>query len=466
MLQSPAGPNEQKSRWDRFFRAAFLLGMVFLAFVVGAILTAADIFPGPYVGRAYYGAKAVYERYTAYRDVYTSRLWYPERSSDRGVTVYQPGMAQEGVTLYTSSGDAAAYLVGMRGRVLHTWRRPYSTVWEEGVGIPKPKPDTHVWFRNAVVYPNGDLLVVYEAVGDTPYGYGLVRLDRNSELLWSYFGRAHHDVAVGPAGRIYALTQEIVDEPLEGYDNVSSPRLDDFLVILSPDGEELKKISLLDAVARSQFRYLLHTVSSYAVEDVLHTNSVDVIDEETAGNFAFGRPGQVLLSMRSLNTILVLDVETETIVWALRGSWIGQHDADILPNGNILMFDNWGNFERPNGISRVIEVDPRTTEIVWQYAGTAKRPLSSEIRSAQQRLANDNTLISESDGGRIVEVSPDGEIVWEYLNPARGGEHGNLIPIVDWGQRLDPATFDPDFLRFIMTSEQQNSTMATTESSR
>ncbi len=71
------------------------------------------------------------------------------------------------------------------------------------------------------------------------------------------------------------------------------------------------------------------------------------------------------------------------------------------------------------------------------------------MRSAQERLPNGNTLITESDGGRLLEVTPAGEIVWEYLNPVRGGEAEELIPIVSWGQRIDPATLEPGFREFL-----------------
>jgi hypothetical protein len=67
------------------------------------------------------------------------------------------------------------------------------------------------------------------------------------------------------------------------------------------------------------------------------------------------------------------------------------------------------------------------------------------VRSAQERLPNGNTLVTESDGGRLFELTPGGEIVWEYINPERGGADGELIPIVSWGQRIDPATLDPGF---------------------
>jgi Arylsulfotransferase (ASST) len=434
---------EQESLPDRAFYGAFLAALLLIAFVAGALLTAAGVPPGPEIARAYQGGKALHDQLTAYDDVYASDLWHPARRPDRGVTVHDPARVQDGVTLYTSGHEAAAYLVAMDGAVLHQWRRPFSTVWDESARTTRPQPDSHVYFRRAAVYPNGDLLAVYEGVCDTPYGYGLVKLDRNSEVIWRYSGRAHHDIDIGPDGRIYALTHEFVNEPLEGFDNLAAPRLDDFLVVLSPEGRELRKIPLIQAVAASPYRHLLHTVSAYAVADPLHTNTVTLITEEAAANFAFGKAGQILLSFRELGAIGVLDLEREELVWATRGPWVGQHDPDILPNGNVLLFDNYGNFEQPEGRSRVIEFDPETMAIVWHYAGSAELPFASAIRSSQQRLANGNTLITESSGGRILEVTRGGAIVWQFVNPVRGGEDNGRIPIICWAQRLDPDYLDP-----------------------
>lgn len=431
---------------DKALFATFVAALLAIAFVAGAILTLADIFPGPQIARAYQGGQALYDKLTSYQDVYRSDLWHPAAHADRGVTVHDPARVQDGVTLYTSGHEAAAYLISMDGEVLHEWRRPFSTVWNESAPIAQPQPDSHVYFRKAMVYPNGDLLAVYEGVGDTPYGYGLVKLDRNSEVIWTYWGRTHHDIDIGPDGRIYALVHELVNEPLQGFGNLASPRLDDFLVVLSPDGEELMKISLIHTVAASEYRHLLHTVSAYAVADPLHTNTVSLITEEAAARFPFGQAGQVLLSFRELGAVGVLDPEREQLVWATRGPWIGQHDSDILPNGNLLLLDNYGHYERPEGRSRVIEFDPVTMAIVWEYAGSAEWPFESAIRSSQQRLANGNTLITESSGGRILEVTPEGDIVWQFVNPVRGGEQNDRIPIVCWAQRLDPDQLDPDVL--------------------
>lgn len=451
------GENDGKSLADMFFRLAFFMSAALLIFVLGAILTAADTFPGPQIARAYEGGKAFYAKVVANRQIYSSDLWQPERRAEKGVITNLPARVQNGVTLYTSGHEAAAFLIGMDGQVLHEWRRPFSTVWHEGAPIKQPQPDVRVYFKEARVYPNGDLVAVYEGNGDTPYGYGVVKLDRDSNLIWSYFGRAHHDLDIGPDGRIYTLTNEIAKQPLQGFENIKSPRLDDFLVVLSPDGAQLKKLSLIRLVEKSRYRQLLKTVSWFAVQDPLHTNNVDYITEDMAAKLPFARPGQILVSFRELDAIGIVDPDTEELVWATRGPWIGQHDPDILPNGHMLLFDNYGNFDSPKGGSRVIEFDPRTMKIAWQYGGTADRPLDSSIRSSQQRLPNGNTFINESNGGRLLEVTPEGEVAWEFVNPVRSPPVNGqtLTPVIASAHRLDPKDLDPSLLQPKPQSDMQ-----------
>jgi Arylsulfotransferase (ASST) len=444
----PKATNEPLSRIDRFFRTASLTALVALAFLGGSVFTLGEIFPGPQIARAYEGGKALYAQLTVYQDVFKSDLWAPERRPGEGVTVHVPGRAQEGVTLYTSGNEPAAFLIDMDGKVVHEWRRPFSTVWRpQSGGVKKPRPDAYVYFRNVYPYPNGDLLVVYEGAGDTPYGYGVAKLDRDSNLIWSYPGRAHHQLSVAPDGRIYALTHEIVEDKVEGVDYLKRPRLEDFLVVLSPDGKELRKIRLLTALNQSKYQHLIHRMPSFALADPLHANSVKYIDGKAAKNFTIGKEGQVLLSFRENSSIAILDPATEKVTWATPGPWIGQHDPDILPNGNIILFDNYGSYGKPEELSRVIEFDPHTMKIVWQYAGTPGNPLGSEIRGNQQRLQNGNTLINESNGGRVVEVTPEGQIVWEFVNPVRGEDKGNRkIPVIAWAQRLGASFFDVPLL--------------------
>jgi hypothetical protein len=434
---------------------AFVIGLVFLSFVAGMLAVFGDAFPARIARDAHAGAMALleYQRQLKEGDQFAAGLWEPARTADRGVIRHQPGRSFEGLTLYTSAHDQQALLIDMEGRELHRWRVPFRAVWRKGAQVQKLLPDGRILLRAARMQPNGDLLAVYEGVGDTPYGYGLVKVDRHSRLLWSYLEHVHHDLDIAPDGRVITLIQEVNQEPIGRPNLLRPPRLDDLVVVLSPDGEELQRVHLLKALLNSKYARLLDLVPWYDLPkgDILHANAVDFIDAGMATALGFAKEGQILVSFREISTIAILDLEREEIVWAMRGAWIGQHDPDILPNGNILLFDNNGKFGE-EGRSRVIEVDPRSTAIVWSYSGTPGQPMESVIRSSQQRLPNGNTLFAESDGGRLVEVDPAGEIVWEYVNPVRGGNGEERIPVVMLGERRPRDWFEPAFRTALLPS--------------
>jgi hypothetical protein len=74
--------------------------------------------------------------------------------------------------------------------------------------------------------------------------------------------------------------------------------------------------------------------------------------------------------------------------------------------------------------SRILEIDPVKNQIVWQYTGgDSGRPVwsfYSSFVSSAQRLPNGNTLIDEGMDGPFFQITPDGDIVWEYVLPYPG----------------------------------------------
>ncbi|MDN5871185.1 MAG: arylsulfotransferase family protein [Nitrococcus sp.] len=422
--------------------AIFLFALLVLGYVAGSLTTLADAFPSRYVQHAYRAFNALALRHAYAENPYTSNLWVPARTPQRGVTVYDAERAYTGPTLYATGQGAKAILIDMGGRTLHEWKRPFHDIWDESAAVRNPVPERQIHFRKVLALPNGDLLAIYAGIGDTPWGYGMVKLDWDSNVIWKNLDTFHHDFAVADDGRIYGLTHHFRMRPVKGQGHLKPPLLEDFLVVLSPEGRTLQKISLLDAVQRSRYSRKLWRILHFSLWDPLHTNDVDVLDRKEAAalrpKVPIAAPGQVLLSFRELDggTIALFDVEKEEIVWALTGSWRSQHDPDILPNGNILIFDNLGDFGSRNA-SRVIEVDPATGGIVWSYSGAPGHKLFSYWRGVQQRLPNGNTLITESNGARLLEVTPGGDIVWEFINPIRGKD-GAVVPVVVSGTRLNP----------------------------
>jgi outer membrane protein assembly factor BamB len=149
--------------------------------------------------------------------------------------------------------------------------------------------------------------------------------------------------------------------------------------------------------------------------------------EWTHGNtVAETADGDIVVSFRNISTVVMIERATGKIVWTLGSPPLAQqHDPRPLPNGNLLIFDN-GTHRRdhPATFSRVIEVDPRTSAIVWEYTDPSLFEFFSPYISGAQRLANGNTLVCEGCHGRIFEVTRDREVVWEYVSPHFAYEPG------------------------------------------
>jgi outer membrane protein assembly factor BamB len=136
--------------------------------------------------------------------------------------------------------------------------------------------------------------------------------------------------------------------------------------------------------------------------------------------------GNLVVSFRNISTVVIVDRRTGAIAWKLGSPPLAQqHDPRPLPNGNLLIFDNGAHRrDHPAPYSRVIEVDPRTSQIVWEYHDQSLFDFFSPYISGAQRLANGNTLVCEGCDGRIFEVTADGEVVWEFVNPHFAVEPG------------------------------------------
>jgi hypothetical protein len=272
------------------------------------------------------------------------------------------------------------------------------------------------YFRRCELLDDGGLLAVFE-------GHGLVRLDRDSGLQWVFDGRPHHDLQRMDDGTIYVLTR--TPHVLERV-NPDAAVLEDFVSVLGPDGKEQKRVSVLEAFERSEHRGAL--ASMKRAGDLLHTNTLEVLDGRLADRVPAFAAGNVLISCLKISTIAVVDMQREEVVWSAQGSWVRQHQPTVLDSGRLLLFDNQGRRGHEGGASRVLELDPVSLETLWTYQGSAADPFQSDTCGSCQRLPNGNTLITESDHGRAFEVDADGRTVWEFVSPHRvDGGDGALV---------------------------------------
>jgi hypothetical protein len=378
--------------------------MLLLSFLLGAAVVHFKLPTSEYLRDAFTGARAWAEQ--------RNELAEPSGPVDSPISqdVHDPEKAFDGLTLYTTNVGTQAVLLNMRGEVVHKWSAPFSRVWPRPAHVREPVEDAKIYFFGCYLYPNGDLLTVFHGTGDTPYGYGLAKLDRDSNVLWTYSANVHHAVDVGDDGTIYVLTHQIIREMPRDLEFIGTPALVDSLVLLSPEGKELKTIPILEAFRDSPYALLLpsRATGSDTAWDVLHANFVEVLSPRLAPYHPLFRAGQVLLSVRELDTLAVVDTESRRVVWAARGPWRAQHDPHFLDNGRLLLFDNRG----ASTSSRVFEYDPQTQACPWSYSGEGGHSFHSVIQGRSQRLPNGNTLIVNSRNGILMEVTRDKELVW------------------------------------------------------
>ena len=340
------------------------------------------------------------------------------------VTMHDSSRAHSGVNLVVSGHAQEVVLMNMGGEVLHRWGFDFADAFPDHPE-PRGQPDQE-HFRRARLLGGGDLLAIYER-------QGMIRLDKDSRLMWALPRLCHHDVFVDAAGLIYVLSRAAKIIPRI---HKFEPVLEDFITMVDGGGNVVRNVSLLEAFERSSFAAVLDKMPPYG--DIFHSNAIEVFDGSGARHSPLFKAGNVLVSLRTVNTVAIIDMEQEQVVWAMSGRWVAQHQPSLLESGNILLFDNRGHY----GMSKVIEFEPFTQRVVWTYQGTRDNGFYTETSGSCQRLPNGNTLIIESNAGRAFEVTPGKEIVWEFYNPARAGKDLELIATLFDVVRLSPLTVD------------------------
>ncbi len=348
----------------------------------------------------------------------------------QGVAIHDRARSGAGFNFYTSGHGPEALLMDMDGRELHRWHLPAEEAWPGGKLTPAQRRRGNFW-RRAHLFENGDVLALFA-------GRGIIKIDKDSKLLWARRLGAHHDLSVAPNGDIHVLTRWAHLVPRV---HPTEPIFEDFVVVLDAEGAVRNRVSVLECFENSEIGRIW-LAGGKRSGDLFHTNTVTLLDGRLADAVPAFEKGNVLTAMRAIDTIAVLDLERKKLVWARRGAFRNQHDPKVLDNGHMLLFDNRGT----PGKSAILEFDPISGRSIWEYRGTPESPFFSKTCGAAERLPNGNTLVTESDRGRAFEVTPAKEIVWEFRNPHRAGAEGKFIATLFELTRL-PASFPVDWAR-------------------
>ena len=330
-----------------------------------------------------------------------------------GFRGYDHERASPGYTLFTpSTAGGLVVLIDIEGNVSHTWRMPYPP------GLYGYLTDRGTLFYNGKI-PNESF------IGQRPFQGGVaMEVDWSGNPRWEVrYPDHHHDGRLLRNGNLVllcatALPSHVVGQVQGGLHGLEHDGAiySDYLTELTTAGDKVWEWRVWDHLDPAT-----HPITSPA----------DTRAEWTHGNAVVELPdGDLLLSMRNISTVVRINRQTDAIDWELGPPPLsGAHAVNSLPNGNLLLFDN-GPFRVDQArispgaalFSRVLELDPATRAIVWEYRDAVPHTFFSALISNAQRLANGNTLINEGLYGRLFEVTSDGDAVWEYVNPYFGPE--------------------------------------------
>lgn len=344
------------------------------------------------------------------------------------------GKAHEGYTLITLGVMPYPALIDMDGKVIHRWDIKSHEVWG-GVSCSNVvKVATH-FVDTAELLPDGTIYAQYGELG-SPYGCGIIKADKDANVIWSYRGSVHHDFTIDDKNQIYTLEQKTLTAPIDGYEGLSYPLMADQIVAISAeDGKFIRRIDLLDAFKGTPQEMLLFTNPPAGDDkyDFMHTNSIDILEESIAAKFPMFKAGDILISMRASGILAVIRPAEKgdggKVVWAVRGWWSYQHDAHFLPTGEIMFLDNQGQVDGDVKYSRVVKIDPATSQPTWAYIGNKENQFTTEKVGRIQLLPSGHILVTESQHSRIFEITPDGKMVWLYKYTNRGGSDAYISAI-------------------------------------
>ena len=371
----------------------------------------------------------------------------------QGTTRLDPARAWPSFVLFTG-GDETARLIDLDGRTVHTWRDVggFAPLLIDPALVQGQRGHVLVTLENTAgrgvdLVPGRVGPQISKTIGE---------LDWDGQVRWRFGDQApgglaqqHHDWARLPNGHTLVLAN--LRHAVAGFRQAEI--LDDVAYEVDAAGAIAWRwvaSEHLDELGFTAAQLALIRGSDNA--DVLHINDLKPLGPNhwfDAGDTRFA-PDNLIWCSRNANVIAIVDRRSGHVVWTLGPNYpaiprgaagrrvprpvdqiSGQHDAQIIPAGlpgagNLLVFDNQGEAGYPpvelptTGGSRVLEIDPVSRQVVWQYtaedSGQPSWAFRSTHISAAHRLPNGNTFIDEGQSGRLFQVTRDGDIVWEYVN--------------------------------------------------
>lgn len=358
----------------------------------------------------------------------------PSRKAGAGVTVNTlPDTGELILLTGFFDDDPGLRLIRRDGTVVASWRAAFSELLPDRLSRPgAPKSDWNIDLHGSHIDPDGSVVFNFEY-------QGTVKLDRCGKALWRLEEHNHHTLSAASGGGYWIGGRKIENR---SYDPRYSPltnRLrrsgwieDDEILRVGTDGRVIARKSVFQLMMENGLEPLLTANGSSQSRDalrdneVLHLNRITELTPARAAAFPHFAAGDLALSIRDYNLVMVVDPSTWKVKWHSVGPWVRQHAVQFLDDGRLAVFNNNGyqfdllpddrsDLSRPPS-SSVLAVDPGSGRSAALYGDRDGEPLESVVRGFIQPLPGRGMMITETEGGRAFQIDKDRRIVWEYIN--------------------------------------------------
>ena len=231
-------------------------------------------------------------------------------------------------------------------------------------------------------------------------GYGLVKLDSNSNVTWQINTIFHHSIEIENDSVIWAPSK-IFKSKLLQFDEFDYLDDDAICSVNIKSNKILFKKSVAQILIDNSYSNLLFT--GPWENDLIHLNDI----QPALNTSKYWNKGDLLISLRHRNTILLYRPTTNKIIWLQTGPWISQHDCDFIDSNRILIFGNdfirtkRGTFLHDHNTAYIYDFS--TNKISTPYD---KLFYNEKIKTSTQGrcdlLTNGDLFIDDSNNGRLI----------------------------------------------------------------
>ena len=356
----------------------------------------------------------------------------PARKPGTGVTINE--RVDDGPIRAASifDGGNELRLIRRDGSIVARWPVRFSTHFPDPSHLKAPpQTDRNIDLHGALMNPDGSVVFNYE------YG-GTVKLSRCNETVWTLAHPTHHSVEGAEKGGYWIPGKRFLSggdlKEFSPFSRMHTDSIyeDDLILRVTDDGVIAGQISVarmlydngLEALFSS--REFSNFPGGIWDRELVHLNKIAELPSALAQAFHRFEAGDLVISLRGHNLVLVFDPDQRRVKWYQTGPWLRQHDPEFNSDGTITVFNNNAYlFElledfRSNPAtprwSNIIKIDPTNGRTQVVYGGRKGQEFLTVVRGKHDPTPEGGFIITEHEAGRVFEVDAQGEVVWEFIN--------------------------------------------------